>query len=341
MINICSRKDDVKHSKIFYISTTAMILNMPSTQAQNSEHASSLTLKQRERLAFIDFQLYFLGELRRNDLAERFGISSVVATRTIAEYLAVAPNNCKLDNKKKVYRPEPGFTPWHQHSVNQALATLTQGLALSFEHEKSSPLPSELSPELSMPKLEILAPISRAIHQGKVIKIRYVSTSSGETEREAIPFALVNNRVRWHMRAYDRKNGKFIDLVLRRITSVSILEDEPIGDHERATSDFEWNRIISLELVPHPKLEHPEAILLDYDMPDGVLKVNVRAANVGYLMRLWAIDCSPDHSLPSKEFHLWLRDPLSIYGAPGLALAPGYTHPAAPPIKTTSSDPTP
>lgn len=304
-----------------------MILNMPSTQNKDSEHGSSLTLKQRERLAFIDFQLYFLGELRRNDLVERFGISAVVATRTIADYLALAPNNCKLDNKKKVYRPEPGFTPWHQHSARQVLATLTQGLALSFGHEQNSLLPCELSPELSMPKLDILAPITRAIHQGKVIKIRYVSAKSGEAEREAVPFALVNNRVRWHMRAYDRKNGKFIDLVLRRITSVSILEDEPIGDHERATSDFEWNRIISLELVPHPELEHPEAILLDYDMPDGVLKVNVRAANVGYLMKLWAIDCSPDHSLPSKEFHLWLRDPLSIYGAPSVTLAPGYAFP--------------
>lgn len=303
---------------------------MPSTQAQDAEHSSSLSLKQRERLAFIDFQLYFLGELRRSDLVERFGISAVVATRTIAEYLALAPNNCKLDNKKKVYRPEPGFTPWYQHSVGQALATLAQGLTLSFGHAQNALLPSELSPELSMPRLEILAPVTRAIHQGKVIRVKYVSLSSGETEREVVPFALVNNRVRWHIRAYDRKTDDFLDFVLRRILSVSILEDEPVREGERATSDTEWNRIISLELVPHPKLKRPEVILLDYDMPDGVLKVKVRAANVGYLMRLWGVDCSPDYSAAKNdkdEFHLWLRDPLSIYGAPSLALAPGYASP--------------
>lgn len=293
---------------------------------KDSEHGSPLTLKQRERLAFIDFQLYFLGELRRNDLVERFGISPVVATRTIAQYLALAPNNCKLD-KHKVYRPEPGFSPWHQHSVSQVLATLAQGLTLSMGHEQGALLPCELSPELSMPKLEILAPVTRAIHQGKVIKVRYVSTTSGQAEREIVPFALVNNRVRWHVRAYDRKNNKFLDFVLRRILSVSALEDEHVRDYEKSTSDIEWSRIISLELVPHPKLEHPEAILLDYDMPNGVLEINVRAANVGYLMRLWAIDCSPDHTLSEKEFHLWLRDPLSIYGAPSVTLAPGYIHP--------------
>jgi len=307
-----------------------MITKMQSPQDKDSDHNSSLTLKQRERLAFIDFQLYFLGELRRNDLVERFGISSVVATRTIAEYLGLAPNNCKLDNKKKVYRPEPGFAPWHQHSVSQALATLAQGLTLSFGHEQNALLPSELSPELSMPRLEILAPITRSIHQGKAIKIKYVSLSSGETEREIVPFALVNNRVRWHIRAYDRKNNKFLDFVLRRILSVSILEDEQVREHERVTSDIEWNRIIGLELVPHPKLKRPDVILHDYDMPDGVLKVNVRAANVGYLMRLWGVDCSPDHSASkdnAAEFHLWLRDPLSIYGAPSLALAPGYVPP--------------
>ncbi len=302
-----------------------MITKMPSTQDKDSEHGSSLTLKQRERLAFIDFQLYFLGELRRNDLVERFGISPVVATRTIAQYLSLAPNNCELD-KHKIYRPRPEFTPWHLHSVSQVLATLAQGLTLSLGHDQTSLLPCELPPELSMPKVEILALVTRAMHQRKVIKVRYVSMNSGETEREIVPFALVSNRVRWHVRAFDRKNNDFQDFVLRRIVSASILDDEKVEIHEGPAADTQWSRIINLELVPHPKITRPEVVFLDYDMPGGVLKVSVRAANVGYLMKLWAIDCSPNHSESAKEFHLWLRDPLSIYGA-STALAPGYVAP--------------
>ena len=50
---------------------------------------------------------------------------------------------------------------------------------------------------------------------------------------------------------------------------------------------------------------------------------------VGYLLKLWAVDCSPDHSLDPEVFHLWLRDPLSIYGA-STSLAPGYVQPPPP-----------
>lgn len=296
--------------------------SLPSNKSEDPE----LTHAQRERLAFIDFRLYFQGELRRNDLIERFGISPAVATRAIAQYMAIAPNNAELD-KQKVYRPTPQFTPWYPHSAGQALATLAQGLTLSIGSAPEAITPCELPSELALPKVEILATVTRAIKHGKAIKVRYVSMTSGENERELVPFALVTNRVRWHMRVYDRKNKKFLDLVLRRIVEAKILEESVVAPHERASADAEWNRIITLELVPHPDVERPEVVRLDYEMPDGVLHVDVRAANVGYVTKLWAIDCSPNHSLSAKEFHLWLRDPLSIYGASTALLAPGYKAP--------------
>jgi len=72
---------------------------------------------------------------------------------------------------------------------------------------------------------------------------------------------------------------------------------------------------------------------MDYDMPDGVLRVKVRAANAGYILRRWNIDCSPDHSQRGLEFALWLRDPLALYGANNAQLAPGYRDP-----RTESAD---
>ncbi|BFO54270.1 YafY family protein [Acidovorax sacchari] len=295
--------------------------SFPENKSEEAEFTHAL----RERLAFIDFQLYFLGELRRNDLIARFGISSAVATRAIAQYLAVAPDNAKLD-KQKVYRPTPQFAPWYHHSVSQALATLAQGLTLSIGSQPQAITPCELPLELALPKVEILAAVARAIKQGKPIKVRYVSMTSGENEREIVPFALVTNRVRWHVRAYDRKNRTFLDFVLRRIVEATVLEDASVEPHELPSSDAQWSRVITLELVPHPGIARAEVVNLDYDMPDGVLRVKVRAANVGYVTKLWGIDCSPDHSLSPDVYHLWLKDPLSIYGA-STALAPGYVPP--------------
>ncbi|MNR54478.1 hypothetical protein D3C85_1746700 [compost metagenome] len=68
---------------------------------------------------------------------------------------------------------------------------------------------------------------------------------------------------------------------------------------------------------------------MDYDMSDGVLRVKVRAVHAGYLMRLWSVDCSPDHTQKGREFALWLKDPLALYGASNAHLAPGYVDPRA------------
>lgn len=64
-------------------------------------------------------------------------------------------------------------------------------------------------------------------------------------------------------------------------------------------------------------------------MPNGVLKVKVRAANAGYMLRRGTVDCSPDHSLEGPEYALWLRDSLALYGANNAYLAPGYKDPRA------------
>jgi hypothetical protein len=66
---------------------------------------------------------------------------------------------------------------------------------------------------------------------------------------------------------------------------------------------------------------------MDYPMEDGVLKVRVRAANAGYMLQQWHVDGSPDHSQRGREFALWLRDPLALYGSESAFLAPGYRDP--------------
>jgi len=81
----------------------------------------------------------------------------------------------------------------------------------------------------------------------------------GLTTREIVPFALVDNGLRWHVRAHDRKRKAFNDFVVNRIARPKILNGEIPAEQTR-DADIQWNRIVRMHIVPHPRLEHPETI---------------------------------------------------------------------------------
>lgn len=287
-----------------------------------------LTKTQLERLSHIDFKLYFLGELRRSDVVDRFGTGPAAATRDIGHYREIAPQNLALDNVDKVYRPTAEFVPLFDHSPQRVLTALSQGFGEGVDEQLQPMIRCEIPGMLSLPKMSVLAPISRAIHRGKAVKLGYTSIESGRTERELVPLALVDIGLRWHLRAFDRRHGQFRDFVFTRMESPVVLEDSPVAREEGAEFDVQWSRIIELELVPHPNHKRVEVVQMDYPFDtDGVLRIRVRAANAGYMLRRWSIDCSPDHHLEGPEYALWLRDPLALYGASNAQLAPGYKDP--------------
>jgi predicted DNA-binding transcriptional regulator YafY len=186
---------------------------------------------------------------------------------------------------------------------------------------------SESPSRLTHPDLDVLASVTRAIHQECPLAIEYHSISNGHAEREIVPFALMDNGLRWHVRAFDRKSQEFRDFVITRIRSPRVLKGEKPEAHEASDQDIQWTRIVELELVPHPDQPRPEITVMDYSMQDGSLRMKLRAAAAGYILRKWSVDCSPDHSLHGHEFRLWLKDPLALYGVKNAVLAPGYRSP--------------
>jgi len=191
-------------------------------------------------------------------------------------------------------------------------------------------LATDVPTRLTQPALDTLSVVTRAIHQSAVLAMQYHSLSSGLTQREIVPFALIDNGQRWHVRAYDRQHQDFRDFVITRIQQPRLCKDSPIQPHERGDQDIQWTRIVELDLVPHPDQPRPEITEMDYGMTDGHLRVRLRAATAGYVLRCWSVDCSPDHCLNSPEIRLWLKDPLTLYGVKNAVLAPGYTPPNNP-----------
>ena len=292
------------------------------------QRVESLSRAQRERLAYVEFRLYFMGEIGRPDLAGRFGVAPAGATRDLALYREIAPHNIEFDGSSKVYRIGKAFSPIFEHAPQRVLSALSLGFGDGVDGETKPLLPCESPAALSNPKMEVLAPICRAIHAKRPVAIHYHSMSSGESERVIVPFALVETGLRWHVRAFDRKSGEFRDFVVTRIEQPTLLNEEP-QSHERPDNDIQWTRIVELDLVPHPRLGRPEIIRMDYGMADGSIRMRVRAAVAGYMLLRWSVDASPDHSLKEEQYRLWLSDPLALYGVESAKLAPGYRPPVA------------
>lgn len=286
-----------------------------------------LTQPQRDRLAFIELRVRFLGEIRRQDLFTRFSIQAAAASRDLATYKELAPGNIDYDSKNKVYVHSEWFRPLFDFSPTRVLTWLAQGYGDNEPIRHRPLIATETATEISNPDLETLSVITRAIFSKTAIQVTYRALTSGMTAREIVPFALADNGSRWHVRAYDRRSHEFRDFVLARVADARVAHG-PITDHERPDQDIQWNRIVELELVPHPaNMRNPDTIESEYGMSEGKLVTRVRAALVGYMLRRWNVDCTPNHSLKGGENHLWLKNWQSLYGVANLALAPGYeTH---------------
>lgn len=287
------------------------------------EHLATLSQSQRERLCHIDFKLYFLGSVNRTDLVSRFGIKEAAASRDMSLYKDLAPKNIEYDTKAKTYIQRESFSPIFQYSSSQTLTALLHGFGDDFVGIEKPIVSCEAPTQLNLPNIATLACITRAIHNNKVLKVSYRSLTSGTSEREISPVALVDNGLRWHVRAYDRMRDRFADFVINRIEK-TILVSEVIPDAQTKLADHEWNKIIELSIVPHPNLEYPETIMFEYGMAAGELRIQTRAAVAGYLLRKWNVDCSEQHQIRTPESHLWLKNSQILNGITSASLAPGF-----------------
>ena len=288
------------------------------------EQLADLTQPQRDRLSFIELRLRFFGDVRRQDLVTRFGIQTAAATRDLSLYREMAPRNLEYDKRTKLYARSEWFVPVFEFSADRVLTWLAHGFGDSQPLQYRQVVPCEVPAGPNQPNLDVLSAVTRAIHGNRLVEIAYRALTTGLTTRVVAPFALATDGLRWHTRAFDRRSKEFRDFVLTRMADARLVEGE-IKEHEVRDKDIQWNRIVELELVPHPaNIQHPDAIEADYGMENGVLKLPLRAALAGYVLRRWNVDCSEKHNLKGPEYHLWLRNRQALYGVGNLLLAPGY-----------------
>lgn len=251
-----------------------------------------LSYAQQQSLAYIDFKLFFTGNVTRNEIVQHFKLGVTAATRDVNLYKEHASNNMAYDHGLKKHFITNIFKPLLSHDAKRTLIKLAHQISDGFDSIGDTEIPVEQPSQLNVPDINIIAKITQAMCNGKTINVIYTSLSSGTGARELVPHIIVDNSLRWHIRAFDRKSQTCRYLVLTRIAKVTIL-NVSIDIHEGKIVDKKWNNLMSLEIVPHPKnVEFPTAIKMDYGMEDGVLKWDVKAAMAGYLLHRWNVDCT-------------------------------------------------
>ena len=290
-----------------------------------TEQLNSLSQAQRERLFYIEVKAFFCGDLTRTDIERRFGVRPAASARDLASYKRLAPYNLVYNAALRNYTPTERFDPLFEHSAERVLAWFRDGFGDSLDLKIQRTVPCEAASDLVKPDLETLAVLTRAIAGRKQVKVSYLSLTSGASSKTLSPLALADTGQRWHLRAYDCERERFADFSITRIVKAKPLEiDIPLN--QRIEADVQWARVVRLELVPHPGVEHHEAIEADYQMKDGMLVIDMRAPLVGYALRRWAVDCSDKHTLDPKAHHLYLSNLQTLYGVESAALAPGYAN---------------
>lgn len=261
---------------------------------------------QQERLFYLEFRLYFLGHANRSDLQRRFGLKESSASRDIALYKKLAPDNVVYDYGIKSYIPQDTFEPLFSYTAAQVLTALTYGFGDDYAGPKFPEIATESPAQSPLPLIPTLAAVTRAIHKDQALSVEYISETKGRRVQGIVPHALINSGTRWMVRCYNRSDDCFDNFVINRIVNVLGKSDNP-QPHESKDSDGEWNQIANVTLVPHPSMAYPEAVAQEYGMHDGILKMTCRLALRDYMLAEWSVDHSPTPSTEAGQYQLWLK----------------------------------
>lgn len=258
-----------------------------------------------QRLVFIEDRLFWLRAVNRNDLTERFGVSTSQASADIAQYLALNPKGVEYDKSAKRYVASDEFQPvLAQPDAMKVLGELRLvefGLMSSDDMTFGNAPPFAAAPLPDRPVDPlVLRALLTAIRSREAVSVRYQSMSRPEPTRRTIePHALAHDGFRWHVRAFDRESKEFRDFVIGRITS-------PRTDGQGQSNpedDADWNSFVKLEIAPHPKLTDAQtrAIVADYGIRGTSAIIRVRRSLLFYALKRLGLDVPADTRPPNEQ----------------------------------------
>ena len=164
------------------------------------------------RYEFIEFRLYWQGNINRSDLMEAFGISVQQASKDLTNYIEGRKSNLTYDKRLRTYLRGKNFRPRYfqpdaaeyfaqLQAVEHGLVAEEQSWISFFPGYAATPIPARgVDPE-------VLREVLSAIREKNALQITYQSMSRPEpTARWIEPYALAFDGFRWHARAFCRND---------------------------------------------------------------------------------------------------------------------------------------
>lgn len=257
------------------------------------------------RYEFIEFRLYWQGNINRSDLIEAFGISVQQASKDLTNYSERRESNLTYDKRRRTYLRGKHFEPNYLkpdaeeyfaqlRAVDLGLVSAEQSWISFFPGFGATATPARgVAPET-------LRDVLAAIREPAALQITYQSMSRPEpTARWIEPHALAFDGFRWHARAFCQNDQVFKDFLLSRIVEVG--DQKPVTAEPSA--DEAWHTKIVLEIGPHPDLSDNQrrAIEMDYGMEGGRAQIAVRRALLFYALKRLGLDTDPAARRPQDQ----------------------------------------
>lgn len=269
-----------------------------------------VAFSQRQRLQFIESIAFWEGAIDRPRVARVFGVSENHVTKDFTLYRKRFPENLDYDLSRRSYQPGKKFRQrFSSGSAEEYLALLRasqEGLGAATVPTIGDGVKAELIPSpVGRVDPSVLKEITRALHRGTGLRITYQSLQSEEASKRVVwPHALVFAGARWHVRVFDSKYKDFIDLVLQRIMSIEPTNTLAVRSAE---DDGEWNRRVTVTLIPRPDLpvSQQEVIAREFGMErvDGswCWRSEIRDCLIPYFLESMALNRDIAHLHPKVK----------------------------------------
>jgi len=238
------------------------------------------------RFNFIEQLAWWEGQINTSHLMAKFSITRTSASTILKAYREKNPLNLEYNASAKAYIPAKTFTSKHKyHHFTDYLAVISTN-----NTDKNPTCIIEVEAPLRNIHAEQVRPILKAIRENLAIDIGYISLSSPDyLDRIIEPHTLIFDGLRWHVRAYCRKNLAFRDFNLSRFNGEALFEGKATMSSEQ---DEKWQTVVDVVIQPDPHLnrKQQEIIAIYFQMENGIKTISTRAALVNYLLLRLRID---------------------------------------------------
>lgn len=232
-----------------------------------------------ERLAILATLLKWEGELKNSRIQRLLGLTSVRASRLIAEYRETFPHTLKLDTQNKRWIPRKQVA---SHGAPHFDNYLEQ---LKFRAESVDNWLEDARATFLTPHPETVAVLRKACIEGLGLEINYRSMSHPDgQERKIYPHTVVRMNRRWHVRGWCGLREDYRDFNVGRIRSIKTsAEPRPSS----LPDDDEWETKIDLRIGAHRHLDEGQARLVRDEYFEGAVarRLSVRAAIASYVLQ--------------------------------------------------------